>query len=130
MVLLYQGHAESDGSNEWEYDRNTRLVTPVGSPANIYSTIVNVLGDNGLEQGDSLDVTRGMLARASSYNLFFINGDLSYARCASGMCFELCCFRSELSAAGLLSRAVNDCAHTVVIAPPAEGVTDGQGMLD
>lgn len=71
-----------DGSNEWEYDRNTRLVTPVGSMPQIYSSIVNVLGDNGLEQGDSLDVTDRMIELASNNHVVFQNGDLSYARSA------------------------------------------------
>lgn len=76
-----QGHAEIDGSNEWEYDLNARLVQPVGSLPHILSSITNVLRGNGLEQGDSLDVTRRMLASAPSYHLVLMNGDLSYARC-------------------------------------------------
>ena len=75
-----QGHAEVDGSNEWEYDRNTRLVTPVGTPPQIFSSIVNVLGDNGLEQGDSLNTTRRMTEMAPAHDLVFMNGDISYAR--------------------------------------------------
>lgn len=80
-----QGHAEVDGSYEWEFDRNTRLVTPVGSPANIYSSIQNVLGDNGLEQGDSLDVTQRMTDSLADNHVVFMNGDLSYARSATSL---------------------------------------------
>lgn len=75
-----QGHAEADGSNEWEYDLNARLVQPVGSPQQVLSSIANVLRTNGLEQGDSLDVTRRMQAEAADYDLVVMAGDLSYAR--------------------------------------------------
>ena len=75
-----QGHSEIDESLEWEYDRNTRLVAPVGSPEGTFSSIVNVVGENGLEQGASLDVTRRMTQLADKADLAWMLGDLSYAR--------------------------------------------------
>ena len=75
---------------EWEYDRNGRLVSPVGSPEGTFSSIVNVVGENGLEQGASLEVTRRMTALAGQADLAWMNGDLSYARCCQlhGLAWE------------------------------------------
>ncbi|KAK9800257.1 hypothetical protein WJX73_008466 [Symbiochloris irregularis] len=80
LATADMGHAEADGSNEWEYDMNMRLVQPVGSPQQVLSSMANVLRTNGLEQGDSLDVTRRMQAQAPTHHLALMNGDLSYAR--------------------------------------------------
>ena len=92
---LVQGHAEVDDSLEWEYDRNTRLVAPVGSPEGTFSSIVNVVGENGLEQGASLEVTRRMTQLASQTDLAWMNGDLSYARCLSRPCPGCCCNHTQ-----------------------------------
>ena len=90
MFVTLQGHAEADDSLEWEYDRNTRLVAPVGSPEGTFSSIVNVVGENGLEQGASLEVTRRMTELAGQTDLAWMNGDLSYARCLSRLRLYCC----------------------------------------
>ena len=44
-----------------QHDTNTRLVTPPGPPADIYSAIIQFHG-NGLQQGASLGIADAMLA--------------------------------------------------------------------
>ena len=61
-----------------QYDTNTRLVTPPGSPDDIYSAIINQFHGNGLQQGASLGIADGMLANSQGRTLAFFNGDLSY----------------------------------------------------
>lgn len=53
-------------------------MTPPGSPADIYSAIVNQFSGNGLQQGASLGIAAGMLADSPGRTLAFFNGDLSY----------------------------------------------------
>ena len=78
MYMGVQGHALRDGAYEFEYDTNTRLVTPPGSPEDIYSAIINQFHGNGLQQGASLGIAAGMLADSPGRTLAFYNGDISY----------------------------------------------------
>ena len=65
-----------------QYDTNTRLVTPPGSSADIYSAIINQFHGNGLQQGASLGIAAGMMADSPGRTLAFFNGDLSYGECS------------------------------------------------
>eukprot|EP00891_Asterochloris_glomerata_P006762 jgi/Astpho2/6762/fgenesh1_pg.00103_%23_1_t len=77
------GHAEVDGSNEWEDDRPQRLYYAPGSIGGIESSIVNMYGQNGLEQGVSVDIN-AQLIKELTHNpppsLLWMNGDICYAR--------------------------------------------------
>ncbi|KAL0055672.1 hypothetical protein WJX82_003065 [Trebouxia sp. C0006] len=75
------GHAEPDGSNEWEDDLNQRLYNAPGSIAEILSSITNQYNGNGLQQGAGLVIT-GMLEAELKNNpvLLWMNGDVNYAR--------------------------------------------------